>query len=124
MLKDLFYFNKIVYRIKDIYYLRRHRKKVKGLSKSFIFNAGDFVKVIYFRKSYAYVFEGLCLGIRNKNFISPNTAFILTNTVLGIKIEIIFAYFSKRLYFLKLLDYKIKFDFINRNKIFFLKVNN
>jgi|ERR1700733_1086419 len=121
MLEKIIYFNKLKQKIKDHYFLRRHRKSVKGLKESFIFNAGDIVKVVYFRKSYSYVFEGICFGIRKKGFIMPNTSFFLRNVILGISIEMIFLYFYKRLYFLKLYDYKRKFSFINRNKLFFLR---
>jgi ribosomal protein L19 len=121
MLQQNNYFNNITIKQKNFYYLRRHRKVVKGLSKSFIFNAGDIIKVVYFRKNYSYVFEGICIGIKKKAFLMPNTSFKLRNIILGISIEMIFLYFSKRLYFLKLHDYKRKFKFINKNKLFYLR---
>src|SRR5579884_3909660 len=117
MLQQKNYFHNLKQYQKNYYYLRRHRKLVKGLSKSFIFSSGDIVKVVYFRKNYSYVFEGICLGIKNKAFLLPNTSFKLLNIILGISIEMIFLYFSKRLYFLKLHDYKRKFKFISKNKL-------
>ena len=124
MLEKITYFYKLRQKIKDNNYFRRHRKIVKGLSKSFIFNAGDIIKVVYFRKNYSYVFEGICIGIRKKGFIMPNTSFFLRNIILGIGIEMIFLYFFKRLYFLKLYDYKRKFSFLNKNKLFLLRKEN
>jgi|ERR1700722_1100540 ribosomal protein L19 len=124
MLEKITYFYKLRQKIKDNNYFRRHRKIVKGLSKSFIFNAGDIIKVVYFRKNYSYVFEGICIGIRKKGFIMPNTSFFLRNIILGIGIEMIFLYFFKRLYFLKLYDYKRKFSFLNKNKLFLLRKKN
>ena len=121
MLQEKKYFNYLNNIKKDYFYLRRHRQLIKGLSNSFIFNAGDIVKVVYFRKNYSYVFEGICLGIKKKSFLMPNTSFKLRNIVLGIGIEMIFLFFSKRLYFLKLHDYKRKFKFINKNKLFYLR---
>lgn len=121
MFQQIIYFHKLKQKLKNPFFLRQHRNKIKGLLTSYMFNAGDIVKVVYFRKSYAYVFEGICLGIRKKSFIDPNTSFFLRNIVLGIAIEMIFSYFSKRLYFLKLQDYKRKFASVNRNKIFFLR---
>lgn len=121
MLQEKKYFNYLNNIKKDYFYLRRHRQLIKGLSNSFIFNAGDIVKVVYFRKNYSYVFEGICLGIKKKSFLMPNTSFKLRNIVLGIGIEMIFLFFSKRLYFLKLHDYKRKFNFINKNKLFYLR---
>ena len=124
MLEKITYFYKLRQKIKDNNYFRRHRKIVKGLSKSFIFNAGDIIKVVYFRKNYSYVFEGICIGIRKKGFIMPNTSFFLQNIILGIGIEMIFLYFFKRLYFLQLYDYKRKFSFLNKNKLFLLRKEN
>lgn len=121
MLQQEKYFNNLKTFTKNYNYLRRHRKLIKGLSKSFIFNAGDIIKVVYFRKNYSYVFEGICLGIKKKSFLLPNTSFKLRNIILGISIEMIFLYFSKRLFFLKLHDYKRKFKFINKNKLFYLR---
>jgi ribosomal protein L19 len=115
------YFNFLIQVQKDFFYLRRNRPLIKGFSKSFIFNAGDILKVIFFRKNYSYVFEGICLGIKKKSFIMPNTSFLLRNIILGISIEMVFLYFSKRLYFLKLQDYKRKFKTTNRNKLFYLR---
>jgi ribosomal protein L19 len=121
MLQKKEYFNYLSNIQKDYFYLRRHRQLIKGLTNSFLFNAGDIVKVIYFRKNYSYVFEGICLGIKKKSFLTPNTSFKLRNIILGIGIEMIFLFFSKRLYFLKLHDYKRKFKFINKNKLFYLR---
>jgi len=121
MLQKKEYFNYLKNIQKNYSYLRRHRKLIKGLKGSFIFNAGDIVKVVYFRKNYSYVFEGICLGIKKKSFTMPNTSFKLRNIVLGIGIEMIFLFFSKRLFFLKLHDYKRKFKFINKNKLFYLR---
>jgi ribosomal protein L19 len=111
MLSTQKYFNTLKTFKKNYSYLRRHRSLINGLNNSFIFKAGDIVKVVYFRKNYSYVFEGICLGIKNKAFLLPNTSFKLRNIVLGISIEMNFLFFSKRLYFLKLHDYKRKFKF-------------
>ena len=118
------YFNFLTtYRINHIY-MRKHRLKLKGLKNVFIFSVGDILKIIYFRKIYLYIFEGICISIKKKSFLMPNVSFILRNIVLGISIEIIFLFFSNRLYFLKIKDYKRKFNTSHKNKLFYLRFRN
>jgi len=115
------YFKTLVAWKTNYLYLRKHREKIKGLKKSLIFSVGDIVKVAFFRKSYSYLFEGICISIKKKSFLSPNLSFSLRNVVLGISIEMMFSYYINRLYHLKLQDYKRKSMHIRSSKLFSLR---
>ena len=58
---------------------------------------------------------------KKKNYLSLNTSFLLRNVILGVGTEMLFSYFCKRLYNLRFQDYKRKFMYIKRNKLFFLR---
>jgi ribosomal protein L19 len=113
------YFNIIQQKEKNYMHIRRHREHVKGLKKSVIFSVGDVIKVVFFRKNYSYLFEGVCISIKKKGF-GLNMSFVLRNIILGIAIEMVFSYYANRLYNLRLQDYKRKFMHLRRNKLFFL----
>jgi ribosomal protein L19 len=101
--------------------LRQHRKLIKGFKKVNIFTVGDIIKVVFSRKNVFSSFEGICICIKKKKFLSSNTTFILRNVILGIPIEMNFSYFLNRLYYLKLQDYKRKMAYVYKNKLFFLR---
>ena len=63
------YFNELVKRKKNYLFLRKHRNAVKGLSKSFKYAVGDILKVTYNIKIFYLVFEGICISLKNKNFL-------------------------------------------------------
>jgi ribosomal protein L19 len=115
------YFNELVKRKKNYLFLRKHRNSVKGLFKSFKYAVGDILKVTYNIKNFYLVFEGICISLKNKNFLSLNTVFILRTIILGIGVEMSFSYFCNRLYSLRIQDYKRKFNVIRRSRLFFIR---
>jgi ribosomal protein L19 len=105
------------------YYIkkRKNRKLVKGtLSLKFI-NIGDIMEFVYVYKSIPLIYKGICIAIRRRFFIKPDVTLILRNIIMKIAIELTISYYYNRLYKLKFLDYKRKFYYYNRNRLFFLR---
>jgi|ERR1700722_2159744 len=115
------YFNNLVIKEKNYLFLRKHRKSVKGLFKSFKFSVGDILKVIFIIRNFYLIFEGICICVKKKNFLSFNTGFTIRNIILGIGVEMMFSYFCNRLYSLKLQNYKRKFRSIKKSKLFSIR---
>lgn len=113
--------SKNISKTKKYVYRRKKRDKIKGLKKSYKFNAGDIINVVYFKKSLGFTFEGICLAVRKMSFDSPATSFLLRNVILGVGIEFISSYFYNRNYYLTLLDYKRKAYFYRHNKLYYLR---
>ena len=51
----------------------------------------------------------------------PDVTLILRNIIMKVAIEITVSFFYNRVYKLRFLDYKRKFYFYNKNKIFFIR---
>jgi ribosomal protein L19 len=97
------------------------KKNLIGFNKIFFSLVGDVLEVFFFRKGSAFVFEGICLAVRGKNFKKPGTSLVLRNFINNVGIECSFSYFYNRIYTLRIHDYKRKFFFYNKAKIFFLR---
>src|ERR1700749_740636 len=122
------YFNKINYKDKLIkltpaFYIqqRKNRNFIKGSKRYKTFLVGDIIEFLFIYKSVPLLYSGICIAIRKKSFLVPNTTIILRNIIMKVAIEITVSFFYNRLYKLKFLDYKRKFYFFNKNKIFFLR---
>ena len=100
---------------------RKNRNYIKGSKKYKIFVVGDVIEFLFVFKSVPLLYSGICIAIRKKSFIVPNVTLILRNIIMKIAIEITVSFFYNRIYKLKFLDYKRKFYFFNKNKIFFLR---
>ena len=100
---------------------RKNRNYIKGSKKYKIFVVGDVIEFLFVFKSVPLLYSGICIAIRKKSFIVPDVTLILRNIIMKIAIEITVSFFYNRLYKLKFLDYKRKFYFFNKNKIFFLR---
>jgi len=100
---------------------RKNRNYIKGSKKYKIFVVGDIIEFLFVFKSVPLLYSGICIAIRKKSFIVPNVTLILRNIIMKIAIEITVSFFYNRIYKLKFLDYKRKFYFFNKNKIFFLR---
>ncbi len=100
---------------------RKNRNCIKGSKKYKIFVVGDIIEFLFVFKSVPLLFSGICIAIRKKAFIVPDVTLILRNVIMKIAIEVTVSFFYNRLYKLKFLDYKRKFYFYNKNKIFFIR---
>jgi len=105
---------------------RRQRPHISGFSsasKGLFFQGGDILKLIFSRGGYGYYFEGLCLVLRKRNFLSKHTSLCLRNIIYGVGIEVIASYYLNRLYSLEFSDYKRKRYNYSRHKLRYLAHN-
>jgi len=122
------YFNKKIHQNKltkltPAFYIkqRKNRAFIKGSKKYKVFLVGDIIEFLFLYKSVPLLYSGICIAIRKKSFIVPNTTLILRNIIMKVAIEIIVSFFFNRIYKLKFLDYKRKIYFFNKNKLFFIR---
>lgn len=105
---------------------RRQRPSIKGFSteqmlkKGLFFQGGDILKLVFNRGGYGYYFEGLCLVIRKRHFLSKHTSLCLRNIVYGVGMEVIASYYLHRIYRLEFSDYKRKRYNYSRHKLRYL----
>lgn len=97
------------------------RGHIQGLKQVHCIYPGDILEIFFFYRGSAYIFEGVCLGLRRKNFFKVDSMLLLRNFVQNIGIEYIFSYFYNRLYFLRIKEYKQKSFLFSRAKFFFLR---
>jgi len=111
------------FKIKAEFYVQERKKRpfIKNSLKLKAFKVGDIVEFIYFLKSMALIFSGICISIKKKNFILPDVTLILRNIIIKTSIEITVSYFYNRIYKLKFLDYRRKFYTFNKNKLYFIR---
>src|SRR6201986_5634386 len=100
---------------------RKNRKTIKGSKKYKIFLVGDIIEFLFVFKSVPLLYSGICIAVRKKSFIMPDVTLILRNIIMKVAIEITVSFFYNRIYKLRFLDYKRKFYFYNKNKIFFIR---
>lgn len=100
---------------------RKNRVSIKGSKKYKIFLVGDIIEFLFVFKSVPLLYSGICIAIRKKSFLMPDVTLILRNIIMKVAIEITVSFFYNRVYKLKFLDYKRKFYFFNKNKIFFIR---
>lgn len=63
---------------------RKNRHVLPGFyikEKKYMINVGDFLEVFFFFRGHFLSFEGLCLSIKRKNLINPDTSLFLRNNV-------------------------------------------
>ena len=111
------------YKLTPAYFIkqRKNRNFIKGSKKYKKFVVGDIVEFLFVFKSVPLLYSGICIAIRRKSFIIPDVILILRNVIMKVAIEVTVSFFYNRLYKLKFLDYKRKFYFFNKNKIFFIR---
>jgi len=93
------------------------RRKVKGFRSHTFFLVGDVVKVSFFKSIHPLVFEGICISLKKRGFLTSEVSFILRNVIVGVAIEVKVLYFLNRQYLLTFSDFKRKFDFSRKNKL-------
>jgi ribosomal protein L19 len=100
---------------------RKNRQFIDGFKKVKKFVVGDIIEFVFFYRSVPLIFSGICLAIKKKSFLAPDITVILRNVIMRVGIEVTFSYFHNRVYKLKFLDYKRKFYFFNKNKLYFIR---
>jgi ribosomal protein L19 len=100
---------------------RKNRKNINGSKKYKKFLVGDIIEFLFIFKSVPLLYSGICIAIKRKSFLVPDVTLIIRNVIMKVTIEVTVSFFYNRLYKLKFLDYKRKFYFFNKNKIFFLR---
>jgi len=123
-LLNYFYTNfKKDFKAKPEFYVQQRKKRplIKHSLKFKFFKVGDVIEFIFFLKSMALIFSGICISIKKKNFILPDVTLILRNMIIKTSIEITVSYFYNRIYKLKFLDYRRKFYTFNKNKLYFIR---
>ena len=100
---------------------RKNRLYIKGSKKYRKFLIGDIIEFLFVYKSVPLLYSGICIAIRKKSFLVPDVTLILRNIIMKVAIEVTVSFFYNRIYKLKFLDYKRKFYFYNKNKIFFIR---
>jgi ribosomal protein L19 len=100
---------------------RKNRSFIKGSKKYKTFVIGDIIEFLFIFKSVPLLYSGICIAIRRKSFLVPDVVLILRNVIMRVAIEVTVSFFYNRIYKLKFLDYKRKFYFYNKNKIFFIR---
>ena len=100
---------------------RKNRNLIKGSKKYKKFVVGDIIEFLFLFKSVPLLYSGICIAIRKKSFLVPDVTLILRNIIMKVVIEVTVSFFYNRIYKLKFLDYKRKFYFFNKNKIFFIR---
>ena len=100
---------------------RKNRKNIKGSKKYKKFLVGDIIEFLFVFKSVPLLYSGICIAIKRKSFLVPDVTLIIRNVIMKVAIEVTVSFFYNRLYKLKFLDYKRKFYFFNKNKIFFIR---
>jgi len=100
---------------------RKNRGYIKGSKKYKNFLIGDIIEFVFVFKSVPLSYSGICIAIRRKSFLVPDVTLILRNVIIKVAVEITVSFFYNRVYKLKFLDYKRKFYFFNKNKIFFIR---
>jgi ribosomal protein L19 len=86
-----------------------------------MFNTGDVVSLSFRNKGLNYFFEGICISIKYKSFLSPECSFILRNILSGVGVELNLSFFYNRLFSLKLNSYKKKRSSYFKSKLFFIR---
>jgi ribosomal protein L19 len=111
------------YKLTPAFYIkqRKNRNLIKGSKKYKVFIVGDIIEFLFVFKSVPLLFSGICIAIKKKSFLIPDVTLILRNIIMKIAVEVTVSFFYNRLYKLKFLDYKRKFYFYNKNKIFFIR---
>jgi len=120
----MFYFNNIINNDKKRESIKERKNRLLMVNKkneSTRFTRGDILTINFWSKSCNYHFEGICLGLRNKNITKPNTVINLRNVLYNTGVEITVSYFLNRIYKnLITSDYKRKKFLYRSSKIYYL----
>lgn len=118
------YFNTITYGDKKRELIKERKNRllfsIKN-NKYKKFSRGDIITINFWSKSCNYHFEGICIGVKNKSIMLPNTIIKLRNILYGTGVELTISYFLNRLYRnIFLSDYKRKKYIYRSSKLYYL----
>lgn len=88
---------------KDIRLMRERQNKKYSLWFHSL-KIGDVLSVVYWKRCIRYGFTGICISIKNKKLLSPNSSLTLRNIIFSIGVEVILLYYYNRIFSLKVLD--------------------
>lgn len=116
-----FYKNSFEKKVNKYILSRRNRISLKGFRNAFKMVPGDILSIYYRNKGLLYSFDGICVSIKGKNFINPDSSIILRNVLSSISIELTVSFYYVRIFFSRFDDYKRKKFTYTRSKLFFLR---
>src|ERR1700753_1778374 len=99
---------------------RKFRPKIKGFKNAFFVYSWDILEVFFSKRGLVFTFEGICLAVRKKYFFNSNASIVLMNFFNKTCIKCTFSYYYNRIFFFKINDYKRKFDFQRKSKVYFI----
>jgi Ribosomal protein L19 len=85
------------------------------------FAVGDILGVSFYFKGLSYFFEGICIAIKGKNFVNPETSFILRNVLGDVGVELSCAFFYHRAFSFKFSSFSEKSAVVSRSKWYFIR---
>jgi len=85
------------------------------------FLVGDVLGISFRNKGYSYFFEGICISLRKKSLVLPESTLILRNILGNVGIEVCFSYFYNRVFLMRLNNFKKKRDFYIRSKLYYIR---
>jgi len=68
-----------------------------------------------------YFFEGICIAVRKKKLMHPESTLILRNILGAVGIEVSFSYFCNRVFILRLNSFKRKKISYARVKLYYIR---
>jgi len=95
-------------------------KRFKGKNQA-SFLIGDILGLSFRNKGYSFSFEGLCIAIRKKKILHPETSLILRNILGTVGIEVSFSFFYNRVFHMRINNFKRKKLSYTRAKLFFVR---
>jgi ribosomal protein L19 len=100
---------------------RRNRLTIKGFRNSYKIVPGDVLSIYFRNQGLLYSFDGICISVKSKNFINPESSIILRNVLSSISVELTVSFYYLRIFFSRFDDYKRKKFSYTRSKLFFLR---
>jgi len=85
------------------------------------FLIGDILGLSFRNKGYSYSFEGLCIAVRKKKALNPETSLVLRNVLGDVGVELTFSYYYNRVFFLRVNNFKRKKLTYPRAKLFYVR---
>lgn len=101
--------------------LTKRSQPAKINSNFFLFQVGDVIAVMFTKSGYYFLFEGLCLSKKKKQFYSPDSAFTLCNTLSGVLVELSVSYYQHLTFILRTINSKAFYVRTRRSKLHYLR---
>lgn len=119
----LFFSNDLkVYDIIQKAIAERRANRLYNFDGALNFTVGDVLVILFWVKNYIYRFEGVCVCLRKKKFLSPDVSLILRNVLLGVGLEFSVSYYFNRIFFLSISDFKRKEFIYRRAKLYYVRL--